>query len=1345
MVFTTGVAAIPRQSVSGNARTDTLPVSFAQQRVWFLDQLESERPAHQIFRALRLKGSLDVPALERALNAIVARHEILRASYAAVDGIPVQTIAAEPRVQLLTVDLSRSPAPDREVLAAFEKEICKAWDLSFDPTLRAVLVKLAPEDHALALALHRIAADEASARVLLRELSALYGAFSSGKAAPLPEPPQYTDFAVSQRRCLQGSLLKSHVSYWKEKLADASLLQLPLDRPRPALQTFQAARQSVTLSTGLSESLATLSRREDASLVVTLLAAFAVLLHRYSGQEDLVIGTPISGRDGDTAEAIGPFVNHLPLRIDLSGQDSFREVLARAHATLAAAWERRELPFDKLVAELKPERDLSRHPVFQAAFAFEDGPAEAFEMAGLELDPIEMDVESSEFDLTLSVTGANGALAASFLYNCDLFDAATVRRTSGHLATLLEAIAADPSRPIAKLPLLTSVERRQLVVEWNETKREFPADRFLHELLETQAERTPDTAAIVFGDERLTYRELNRRANQLARYLKKQGVGPDVLTGVHVERSTEMIVALLGILKAGGAYVPLDPAYPKERLAFMMEDTRMPVALTEERLAQTFSESGVRVVLLDGERESIARESGENLPREGTAARLAYVIYTSGSTGRPKGVQIPHSAALNCLYAMSERPGIGADDVMLGLTTISFDPSVVEIFLPLMVGARVALIGRSDAADGRRLADHIARSGATIVQATPPTWRLLLDAGWQGDRRLKILCGAEPMTRELANQLRARSSSLWNIYGPTETTVWCTAYRVGDSKRLIPIGRPLANVQTYILDSRLQPVPIGVTGELHIGGAGMSRGYLNRPELTTERFIRNPFSGDPESRLYKTGDLARYFPDGNIECIGRTDNQVKVRGFRIELGEIEAVLAQHPTVRQAVVTAREDAPGDKRLAAYLVASEKGQSAAGELRSYLKEKLPEYMVPSAFVFMESLPLTPSGKIDRRSLPAPSRANGDRSGYVPPSHSLERQLVAIWEEYLGVHPIGVRDDFFALGGNSLIAARMMYGIEKACGRKVPLSTLFEGATIEHLGKKILENRPAGGDSLLVQVQPSGGKRPLFFLHGDFYGGGFYCLNLARALGDEQPFYALNTQGVNGGPMPPSIEAMAASYIELVRSAQPQGPYLLGGFCNGGVVAYEMARQLTENGQRVDLVMIIGAAMFNTRLSALHRVTSAVGALLGLRPEERADLFAAWRERAIRFGLFLKRILGHGNATPGFFIAQEAGMEGYDPHIEVAYEKVLDRYVPKPYHGRVALLWPVDEIDETATDAMAGWGKVAPQIEIQTVPGGHISSIFAHAKDLAERMQLCMDRVATPANEAGGPALQSQKCPS
>ena len=740
---------------------------------------------------------------------------------------------------------------------------------------------------------------------------------------------------------------------------------------------------------------------------------------------------------------IGLFLNTLVLRTDLSDNPSFVELLGRVREVALEAYAHQDLPFEKLVDELRLERDLSRSPLFQVMFILQNPPVSALEFPDLVVNSLAVDSGTAMFDLTLSIIEEADELKGVFEYNTDLFDAVTIQRIAGHFQTLLEGMVAEPEVSISQLPLLTTAERHQLLVSWNDTTTDYPRNLCIHQLFEAQMERTPNAIAVVFEDHQLTYRQLNTRANQLAHHLKGHAVGRGVLVGICLKRSVEMVVSLLGILKAGGAYVPLDPSYPKARLALMLEDAQVPVLLTQKTLLPLFVEQKSEVICLDAVWNVIDQERTENPARQVTPKDLAYVIHTSGSTGKPKGVQIPHRAVVNFLNAMRQRPGLTDQDTLLAVTTLSFDIAVLELFLPITVGARLVVVSRDVAADGGRLLEDLTNTDATVMQATPATWQLLLLAGWQGSDRLKILCGGEALPRDLANQLLQRCASLWNVYGPTEATVWSTIHQVDPGDGSIPIGRPIANTQIYILDSYLQPVPIGVPGELYIGGDGLAQGYLNRPELTAEKFILNPFSSAPGGRLYKTGDLARYLPNSNIEVLGRIDHQVKVRGYRIELGAIEAVLGQHPAVERTVAVVQEDIPGDKRLVAYFVHKGEAVPPDSELRSFLEEKLPGYMVPAAFMMLEALPLTPNGKVDRHALPAPDQAASKREGtFTPPRTPLESLIAEVWQEALGVENVGVYDGFFDLGGHSLLSMQVIARLDEKLGLRIsPRDFMFQ----------------------------------------------------------------------------------------------------------------------------------------------------------------------------------------------------------------------------------------------------------------------------------------------------------------
>jgi len=1062
---------IKPQSRESNA----FPLSFAQQRLWFLNQFEPDSASYNLPRAVRLTGSLNLAALEQSFNEIIRRHEVLRTTFAYADGQPLQLISPALTLTLPVINLSAWSEAEREaeVRRLSLEESQQPFNLAQGPLLRITLLRLSEEEHVVLLTMHHIVSDAWSTGVLIRELAALYDAFSQGNPSPLPQLPiQYADFAYWQRQWLQGEILASQLAYWKQQLGDRlplPILQLPTDHSRSAIQTFRGATQSFELSPTLSQALKVLSQREGVTLFMTLLAAFKTLLYRYSGQEDILVGSPIANRNRAEIEGlIGFFVNTLVLRTVLSGNLSFKTLLGRVREVALGAYTHQDLPFEKLVEELQPERDLSHTALFQVMFILQNAPMASLDLPGLTLRPLDIGSGTAKFDLTLYMMDTEQGLLGALEYNTDLFDACTITRMLGHFSTLLEGIVANPEERLSDLPILTEYERHQLLVGFNQHQIQNCncIKQCIHQLFETQVEQTPDAVAVIFEDQQLTYQELNRRANQLAHYLQKLGVEPEVLVGICVERSLDMVVGLLGILKAGGAYVPLDPAYPKERLAFILQDAQVSVLLTQQLL--DFGLELPTVVYLDTEWESIAQHSADNPIRGAAADNLAYVIYTSGSTGKPKGVQISHGAVINFLKSMCLTLELTDQDILLAVTTITFDIAALELYLPLIVGARVVVASREVATDGVQLLAQLMKSGATTMQATPATWRMLVKAGWHPSHQsLKILCGGEALPQNLAEQLLQRSASLWNLYGPTETTIWSAAYLVRPEDSGVLIGQAIANTQIYVLDECIQPVPIGVAGEMYISGAGLARGYLNRPELSAERFIPNPLSTNSGVRLYKTGDLARYLPNGQLEYLGRIDHQVKIRGFRIELGEIEAVLGQHPKVRETVVLAREDVPGDKRLVAYIVSNQEQTPSVSDLRSWLQEKLPEYMVPAAFVFLQALPLTSNGKVDRRALPAPNTARPDlESNFVAPRTVEQKVLADIWAKVLGIEKVGIYNNFFALGGDSIRSIQVRaYAQEQ--GLRFSLQQLFQHQTIHALVREI--SSAEASTSLTQPVQP------------------------------------------------------------------------------------------------------------------------------------------------------------------------------------------------------------------------------------------------------------------------------------
>jgi len=1047
------------------SREGEIPLSFAQQRLWFIEQLEEARGIYNIPLALRLMGKLDRVALDRAIQEVLQRHQVLRTTFERVNGSPVQVIGSTWTGNLSVVDLRGLAEQEQaaEVRRLGKEEALRSFDLVKSPLLRVTLLQLGEESHVLLVTMHHIVSDGWSIGIFLQEFSRLYTAFSRGEASPLsPLSIQYADFTDWQRQWLSGEVLERQLNYWQQQLQGIPpLLELPTDRPRPPVQTFQGRSESFELNAELTQELKTLTQKAEVTLFMALLGAFVVLLYRYSGQEDIVVGSPIANRNRiETESLIGFFVNTLVLRTNLVGEPTFQELLEQVRQVALDAYGHQDVPFEQVVEALQPERSLSHSPLFQVMFVLQNTPQEKLALPDLNLIPLEIENTVAKFDLTLLMEETEQGLKGVWQYNTDLFDAATIGRMSGHFQTLLEGIVTNPQQRVSELSLLTEAERHQLLVEWNDTQAEFPQDKCIHQLFEEQVEQTPDAVAVVFEDQQLTYKELNGRANQLAHYLQKLGVEPEVLVGICVERSPLMIVGILGILKAGGAYIPLDPSYPQERLIFMFEDSATPVLLTQGQLVEKLSIHQVRVVDLDKDWRSIAEQSQENLRNDINSDNLAYIIYTSGTTGKPKGICCKHIGVVNLLTDFQERKSLSVGDRCSLWTVISFDVSVYEIFSSLLSGGSLFIVPERVRLDAKSHAEWLKANQISSIYIPPFMLNEMADWLEQESEKVswrRLLVGVEPIPEQLLVRIGDKIPNLQviNGYGPSETTICTALYSVNTeivSNRNTPIGIPVQNTVAYILNTHLQPVPIGVPGELHIGGAGLAGGYLNRPELTAEKFIPNPFSDEPGARLYKTGDLGRYLPDGNIEFIGRIDNQVKIRGFRIELGEIETVLGQHPVVRESVVIAREDIPGDKRLVAYIIPTEQTVDTS-EIRRFLKRKLPDYMMPTAFIMLEAMPLTPNGKIDRHALPLPdSSCRSLDTCFVPPRTPTEEVLVAIWADILGLEQVSVQDNFFEIGGHSLLTTQLLFKISELFHCELSLRSLLEKPTIEKIADHI-----------------------------------------------------------------------------------------------------------------------------------------------------------------------------------------------------------------------------------------------------------------------------------------------------
>ncbi|NEQ65179.1 MAG: amino acid adenylation domain-containing protein [Symploca sp. SIO2D2] len=1053
--FTTklpSIQTIPRQQ--------PLSLSFAQQRLWFLEQLEDCNAIYNIPLVLQLQGYLDIAALKQGLDEISQRHESLRTTFLEIDGIPSQIIHIQNINIFNQIDLSNLSKDEQttETQRLINGETQRPFELEQGPLLRTTLLKLTDASHVLIVMMHHIISDGWSIGIFINELSTLYTALASGNPSPLPTLPiQYADFSHWQRQWLKEKVLEEQMEYWQQQLADIpTLLTLPTDRPRPPMQTFRGKRESFQLSKALTQKLKQLARQTETTLFMLLFGVFTTLLYRYSDQTDIVVGSPIAHRNHREIEPlIGFFVNTLVLRINFSNYPGFQELLKQIKRVSLDAYAHQDIPFEQLVEALQPERHLSYNPLFQVMFVLQNAPVEEFDLPGLQVNLLETEQVVSQFDLTLLITEKGQGLTGEFEYNCDLFEATTIKRMVGHFQTLLAGIIDNPQQKVTELPLLTSTEQQQLLIEWNRTTVSYPQEYCVHQLLEAQVEKNPNAIALVDNDEVLTYGELNRYANQLAQYLQHRGIKSDQLVGVCLERSFDLVIGLLAVLKAGAAYVPLDANYPQQRLTFMLEDSQVPVLLTQEKLLEKFSGLNSHVVCLDRDWGMIAQAKSENPTSDVQTSNLAYVIYTSGSTGQPKGVLIPHRGLLNLVYWHQQAFDVCETDHATYLAGTGFDASVWELWPYLTAGAQLHLVNSELLHSPIQLRDWLLAKQISISFLPTPIVSEMFALEWPPNSALRmILTGGDKLHQYPPTTLPFK---VVNNYGPTENSVVTTSGVVTSSDNFQgspPIGRPIANTQVYLLNSHLQPVPIGIPGELHIAGVGLALGYLGRPELTTAKFIANPFSHTPESRLYKTGDIARYLPDGNIEFVARIDNQVKIRGFRVELGEIESLLTRHSLIKESVVLIYEDPHVGKRLVAYWIPLPDATVDSSQLQAFLEEKLPSYMIPSAFVKLDAIPLTANGKVDFQALTQLSinKELFSQKQYVAPRTFEEKQLAEIWEAVLGVEQVGIFDDFFELGGHSLLATQVISRISDIFSCDLPLRSLFESPTVAGLSHQI-----------------------------------------------------------------------------------------------------------------------------------------------------------------------------------------------------------------------------------------------------------------------------------------------------
>lgn len=1044
---------LPIQPVS---RLQPIPLSFAQQRIWFLNELVPDNPVYNIFAGVHLIGAVDIAALTESFNRVVQRHETLRTTFIMTDDGPVQLIAPELILTLTRVDLRDLTPAQQEVRiqSVIEDEAQRPFNLSEGPLVRATLVHKGKTEYLLLFTIHHIISDQWSMGILIREVTTFYDAISRNQPVRLPDlPVQYADFACWQRAWLQKAVLETELNFWREQLKGIPVLELPTPYPRPAVQTFKGTTQSFWLSASLSQRLQAWSRKEGVTLFMTLLAAFKVLLYRYTGQEDIVVGTAVANRNQTALEnLIGFFVNTLVLRTQTSGKMSFRSFLNQVQDNVSKVQTHQNLPFEQLVEALQPKRDLSHNPLFQVMFVLHNAPAPSLNLPDLTLKPLGLDVQKSNFDLSFFLTETAQGILGKVEYGTDLFSADFIAQLWQHYQNLLEAILADPSRSLAMLPLLTDIEQHNILETWNDTAVSYPQEHILHRLIERQVDKSAQEIALIFEGQQLTYQELNEKANQLGHYLRQKGIQPDALVGVYMERSLEMIIGLLGVLKAGGAYVPFDLATPPKRLQQMLTDARPAIILTTSSLVSQLPPCNhQQTICLDTDWSLVSQQAADNLSNLAVPDNLAYVIYTSGSTGKPKGVMCTHEGICNRLLWMQQTYQLTPADCLLQKTPYTFDVSLLEIFYPLTVGARLVIAKPEGHKDSAYLVNVIAKEKVTMIHFVPSMLGAFLEENLAGCESLKwTICIGEALPPALQESFFAHlDAELHNLYGPTETAVIVTAWNCqrDTSPPTVPIGFPAANVQIYLLDQYGHPVPTGVPGELYVAGIGLARGYLNRPGLTAEKFVPHPYKTG--ERLYRTGDLARYLANGNLEFLGRIDNQVKIRGFRIELGEIETALNKHPMIRDAVVLAQQDQNDQKRLVAYLVT--KQTPTMTELRAFLSHTLPEYMIPAEFAILETLPLTPNGKVDYKAL---HRAIGNllkpKTTYVPLQTQMERQIAALWQEVLAVERVGRHDNFFDLGGHSLLMMQVQTRLQRELERQIPIVHLFQFPTIGTLSE-------------------------------------------------------------------------------------------------------------------------------------------------------------------------------------------------------------------------------------------------------------------------------------------------------
>ena len=1388
-----GVASAAPQRIPRRAKGESPPLSYAQERMWFFEQLTPGTGTYNIPILVRLSGALNVDALDRAMTEVVRRHETLRMSFGAENGSPIACIDDNGKLSLRVIDLSDRDDAETELQRLAKEDATSPFDLAEGPLIRATLFVKSETDHALLLNTHHIISEARSLAIFFREVSEFYRSFVEGEPVSLPElPVQYGDYATWQRSQLDDAKSQEQVDYWKRQFGgELPVLEVPTDRPRGAVQTFPGNTLSRKLPRDLSQRLKALGQSEQSSLFMTLIAAYKVLLHRYTGLDDLIVATPVSGRNRvELEQVIGCFVNTMALRTQIDDAASFREYLREVRTTALDAYAHQDVPFETVVHALRPERDLGHALLFQVMFVLQDEAAgvswrESLQLPGVDAEMSVVRSDTAKFDLTLEMEDGDEGLMASFEYNTDLFDDSTIERMLSHLEVLLTGIVDNPDESIAALPLMPDAERELLMVEWNQTRQDYPRDRGIHNFFEERCRTKGDAVAVVSGELTVSYEELNGRANRLAHHLRGLGVRKGDFVATCMERSVEMVVSVLAILKAGAAYVPLDASYPRERLELMLDDAAASVVLTVDAHVGAVRGSAEHVVCLDSDWTAIQQQPDTNPDVAISAEDLAYLMFTSGSTGAPKGVAVKHGCVAR-LVIDSDYVPFAEDEIIPHISNCSFDAATFELWGSLCNGGRLVIISRDEVLSLRTFAKTLHETNVTAMFVTTALFNQMVATVPDAFSKMRhVLFGGETVDPATVRKLLTGRppKRLLHVYGPTECTTFATSYLIeelAEDAQTVPIGRPIANTTCYILDRNRRPAPTGVPGELYIGGDGVALGYHNREELTAQGFIPSPFNED--ERLYRTGDLVKFRSDGNIEFLGRLDHQVKIRGFRIEPGEIEVHIARHPSVKDVKVLAREDTPGDKRLVAYVVAESGTSIDTAELQTFLRELLPTYMLPGNVVWMDALPLNPNGKVDRRALPVPERERGASEDYQAPGTETERGLAAIWSELLGVERIGLQDNFFDLGGHSLMAIRVAAQVQERLGVDVPLRDFFDApfvkdlaATVDRLKRgDVADSDPVATDPCVMPIRVDGSRDPFFCIEGTGRGGVYK--GLAASLDPDMPVYALHPHfWETGGDAIGTVEEIAARYVQSVRAIQPHGPYYLGGWSFGGTVSYEMAQQFRRAGEPVAFVGLMESFATNPAKSSLGHGVARVRTFVNkvrvrlimiykTLPNIRGYIRDGFRlllggngesvERRLSLREYLTFIWHDINRQ---YFLKQAGLDAPDsgqgrlamlddPYVRrvtnaIAHNVITsDEYAIDSYPGRVTVFRAEhDPWREADKDPTLGWAKFAEEgVEVHVVPGNHmvlLRSPFVEtfAKEFQKGIDCARQRYNTPDQES------------